>query len=68
MGALTDVSLPSTQTESEANLPLGIKYEDLGYGTSNGFATVGTNNGHNGTTAIDMLNNPDIIKDFSYRA
>ncbi|KAH7192857.1 Tannase/feruloyl esterase [Fusarium flagelliforme] len=45
-----------------------IKYEDLGYGTSNGFATMGTNNGHNGTTAVDMFNNPDIIKDFSYRS
>ncbi|CAG1996813.1 unnamed protein product [Fusarium graminearum] len=45
-----------------------IKYEDLGYGTSNGFATMGTNNGHNGTTAITMLNNLDVIKDFSYRS
>lgn len=48
--------------------PLGIKYEDLAYGTTHGFATMGTNNGHNGTTGITMLNNPDIIKDFSYRA
>ncbi|KAM0282411.1 hypothetical protein ACHAO9_010200 [Fusarium lateritium] len=46
----------------------GIKYEDLGYGTSHGFATMGTNGGHNGTTAITMLNNSDVIKDFSYRA
>ncbi|KAF5021030.1 hypothetical protein F66182_6961 [Fusarium sp. NRRL 66182] len=45
-----------------------IKYEDLAYGTANGFATMGTNNGHNGTTGITMLDNPDIIKDFSYRA
>ncbi|KAF7539243.1 hypothetical protein G7Z17_g12470 [Cylindrodendrum hubeiense] len=45
-----------------------IKYEDLAYGTANGFATMGTNNGHNGTTGITMLNNPDIIEDFSYRA
>ncbi|KAF5539469.1 feruloyl esterase b [Fusarium mexicanum] len=45
-----------------------IKYEDLAYGTTNGFATMGTNNGHNGTTGITMLNNPEIIKDFSYRA
>ncbi|KAI8712008.1 Carboxylic ester hydrolase [Fusarium sp. LHS14.1] len=27
-----------------------IKYEDLAYGTTHGFATMGTNNGHNGTT------------------
>ncbi|KAH7367852.1 feruloyl esterase B [Plectosphaerella cucumerina] len=45
-----------------------IKYEDLAYGTANGFATMGTNNGHNGTTAAAMLNNPDVIEDFSYRA
>lgn len=47
---------------------VGIKYEDLAYGTSHGFATMGTNNGHNGTTAVTMLHNPDIIEDFSYRA
>ncbi|KAM0324673.1 hypothetical protein ACHAQA_008065 [Verticillium albo-atrum] len=46
----------------------GIKYEDLAYGVANGFATMGTNNGHNGTTAVAMLNNPDIIEDFSHRA
>ncbi|KAM0277943.1 hypothetical protein ACHAQH_005487 [Verticillium albo-atrum] len=45
-----------------------IKYEDLAYGVANGFATMGTNNGHNGTTAVTMLNNPDIIEDFAYRA
>ncbi|EFX05333.1 feruloyl esterase [Grosmannia clavigera kw1407] len=46
----------------------GIKYEDLAYGTDHGFATMGTNNGHNGTTGITMLNNPDIVKDYSYRS
>lgn len=52
-----------------ANLVLtGVRYEDLGYLTQYGFAAVGTNNGHNGTTAITMLNNPDIIKDFADRA
>ncbi|KAM3537220.1 hypothetical protein ARSEF1564_009860 [Beauveria bassiana] len=44
-----------------------VKYKDLAYGAANRFALVGTNNGHNGTTAVDMLNNPDVIKDFSYR-
>lgn len=28
---------------------LGIKYEDLAYTSSNGFAAVGSNNGKNGT-------------------
>ncbi|KAG7131409.1 feruloyl esterase B-2 like protein [Verticillium longisporum] len=45
-----------------------IKYEDLAYGVANRFATMGTNNGHNSTTAVTMLNNPDIVEDFSYRA
>jgi hypothetical protein len=47
---------------------IGIKYEDLAYGTSQGFATVGSNNGHNGTTAIDMYHNPEVTKDFAWRA
>ena len=46
----------------------GIKYEDLAYGTAHGFATMGTNNGHNGTTGETFFNNRDIIEDFSYRA
>ncbi|RBQ93340.1 hypothetical protein VDGD_08954 [Verticillium dahliae] len=29
---------------------------------------MGTNNSHNGTTAVTMLNNPDSVEDFSYRA
>ncbi|KAM5349904.1 hypothetical protein ACJ41O_006409 [Fusarium nematophilum] len=45
-----------------------IKYEDLAYGTSHGFATMGTNNGHNGTSGATFLKNPDIIEDFAYRA
>lgn len=46
----------------------GIKYEDLAYGSSEGFATVGSNNGHNGTTAIAMLNNLDVTIDFAWRS
>ncbi|KAK5996263.1 putative feruloyl esterase B-2 [Cladobotryum mycophilum] len=45
-----------------------IKYEDLAYTTSNGFAAMGTNNGHNGTTGVTLLNNPDIVEDFAHRA
>ncbi|KAH8705459.1 Tannase/feruloyl esterase [Talaromyces proteolyticus] len=45
-----------------------IKYEDLAYGSSQGFATVGSNNGHNGTTAIAMLNNLDVTTDFAWRS
>ncbi len=46
----------------------GIKYPDLAYGSAHGFATLGTNNGHNGASARAMLNNEDVIIDYSYRA
>ncbi|KAM0421391.1 hypothetical protein ACHAPT_010745 [Fusarium lateritium] len=45
-----------------------IQYEDIEYASSLGFATVGTNNGHDGTTGQSFLNNPDVIEDFAYRA
>ncbi|KAF3894150.1 Carboxylic ester hydrolase [Trichophyton interdigitale] len=45
-----------------------IKYEDLAYGVKNGFAVVGSNNGHNGTTAVTMYHNYDVQIDFSWRA
>lgn len=45
-----------------------IQYEDIEYTASQGFATVGTNNGHDGMTGVSFLNNPDVIEDFAYRA
>ncbi|KAF6220895.1 hypothetical protein HO133_002575 [Letharia lupina] len=45
-----------------------IKYEDLAYTTQNNFASVGSNNGHNGTTAITMYHNPDVVTDFAWRS
>ncbi|CZT20544.1 related to feruloyl esterase B precursor [Ramularia collo-cygni] len=45
-----------------------IKYEDLAYGSSNGFVTAGANNGHNGTTLVTALENEDVLVDFSYRS
>ena len=47
---------------------VGVKYEDLAYGTHNRFASVGSNNGHNGTTAITMYHNPDVVTDFAWRS
>ncbi|KAL9592819.1 MAG: hypothetical protein Q9179_006339 [Wetmoreana sp. 5 TL-2023] len=47
---------------------LGIKYEDLAYGTQHGFASVGSNNGHNGTTVVTMYQNPDVVTDFAWRS
>ncbi|KAH7377484.1 tannase and feruloyl esterase [Cadophora sp. MPI-SDFR-AT-0126] len=45
-----------------------IQYEDIEYGASLGFATVGTNNGHDGMTGESFLNNADVVEDFAYRA
>ncbi|KAL7267199.1 hypothetical protein RUND412_010226, partial [Rhizina undulata] len=44
-----------------------IKYADVSYGTSLGFATVGTNNGHNGDTGAPFENNPSTLEDFARR-
>jgi feruloyl esterase len=44
------------------------QYEDIAYGTSLGFATIGANNGHNGTGGDAFLNNPDVVLDFSWRS
>ncbi|KAF8857679.1 hypothetical protein BDZ45DRAFT_652454 [Acephala macrosclerotiorum] len=45
-----------------------IRYPDLAYATGLGFATVGANNGHNGTGGSEFLNNEDVIEDFAYRS
>ncbi|THU97200.1 tannase and feruloyl esterase [Dendrothele bispora CBS 962.96] len=45
-----------------------IQFEDLAYGSALGFATVGTNNGHDGDTGAPFLNNPDVLADFAFRA
>ncbi|THU92543.1 tannase and feruloyl esterase [Dendrothele bispora CBS 962.96] len=39
-----------------------IQYEDLAYAAALGFATVGANNGHNGTSGAPFLNNPDVVE------
>lgn len=45
---------------------LGVKYEDIAYGVEHGFASMGTNNGHNGTTGVAFYHNPDILQDYAY--
>ncbi|KXH49825.1 tannase and feruloyl esterase [Colletotrichum simmondsii] len=45
-----------------------VQYEDLDYASSLGFASVATNNGHDGQTGLPFLNNEDVIEDFVYRA
>ena len=46
----------------------GVRYEDLAYTTQNGFVSVGSNKGHNGTTAITMYHNSDVITDYAWRS
>jgi feruloyl esterase len=45
-----------------------ISYSDLAYTAAQGFASVGTNNGHDGTSGEPFLNNSDVVEDFAYRA
>ncbi|KAF2254843.1 ferulic acid esterase [Trematosphaeria pertusa] len=45
-----------------------IDYPQMAYGASFGFATVGTNNGHNGSSAGAFFHQPEVLKDFSWRA
>ncbi|KAK5109572.1 hypothetical protein LTR62_006923 [Meristemomyces frigidus] len=45
-----------------------IQYTDIAYGTSLGFATVGANNGHNGTSGDAFYMNTEIVADFAYRS
>ncbi|THU95601.1 tannase and feruloyl esterase [Dendrothele bispora CBS 962.96] len=45
-----------------------IQYENVAYASALGFATVGVNNGHNGTSGGAFLNNPGVIEDFAYRS
>lgn len=45
-----------------------ISYGDIAYATSFGFAAVGANNGHNGTSGEPFLNSPGVVEDFAYRS
>ncbi|KAI5122861.1 hypothetical protein M0805_003154 [Coniferiporia weirii] len=45
-----------------------IDYDNLGYGTSFGFATIGTNNGHDGNTGVPFANNTEVLADFTSRS
>lgn len=45
-----------------------VKYNDLNYGARHGFATIGTNNGHDGGRGTPFLNNPGVVEDYVYRS
>lgn len=46
----------------------GIQYYDMAYASSFGFATVGANNGHNGTSGEPFYQHPEVLEDFAYRS
>jgi feruloyl esterase len=46
----------------------GIQYYDMAYTTGFGFATVGANNGHNGTSGEPFYHHPEVLEDFAYRS
>ncbi|KAF8518083.1 tannase and feruloyl esterase-domain-containing protein [Gautieria morchelliformis] len=45
-----------------------IDYLDLDYGSTLHFASVGSDNGHDGQDGRQFLNNPEVINDFAFRA
>ncbi|CBF85532.1 hypothetical protein AN1772.2 [Aspergillus nidulans FGSC A4] len=45
-----------------------IQYSDLDYASRLGFATVGANNGHNGTSGEPFYKAPEVLEDFVYRS
>ncbi|KAH7035994.1 Tannase/feruloyl esterase [Microdochium trichocladiopsis] len=45
-----------------------IKYDDLNYAAKNGFAAIGTNNGHNGNQGKSFYKNLEVWEDYVSRA
>ncbi|KAF2139272.1 uncharacterized protein K452DRAFT_275434 [Aplosporella prunicola CBS 121167] len=45
-----------------------VAYDDLAYAAGLGFAAVGANNGHNGTSGGAFYNNADVVEDFAWRS
>ncbi|KAJ7755306.1 tannase and feruloyl esterase [Mycena maculata] len=45
-----------------------IAYDELDYGSSMHFATVGTNNGHDGNDGRAFLGNDEVLNDFAHRS
>ncbi|KAE8151386.1 putative feruloyl esterase B-2 [Aspergillus avenaceus] len=45
-----------------------IQYYDMAYTSSLGFATVGANNGHNGTSGEPFYRHPEVVEDFVHRS
>lgn len=45
-----------------------IEYTDMAVGSAQHFATVGTNNGHDGDTGVFFFGHPEVIRDFAFRS
>ncbi|KIJ49214.1 hypothetical protein M422DRAFT_28181 [Sphaerobolus stellatus SS14] len=45
-----------------------IDYMNLDYGSLQHFATIGSDNGHDGSGGAPFLNQPEVINDFAFRA
>ncbi|CAI6334314.1 unnamed protein product [Periconia digitata] len=45
-----------------------IQYEDMDFASSLGFASVATNNGHDGMSGQPLFQNAGVVEDFVYRA
>ncbi|KAF3917225.1 Tannase [Dactylellina cionopaga] len=45
-----------------------IARNDLAYTSALGFAAIGTNNGHEGSSGKAFLNHPEVLRDFVYRS
>ncbi|KAJ7096073.1 tannase and feruloyl esterase [Mycena epipterygia] len=45
-----------------------IYYRELDYGSALHFATVGTNNGHDGNTGLPFFGNTEVLNDFAFRS
>ncbi|KAI3400618.1 hypothetical protein diail_2330 [Diaporthe ilicicola] len=72
-GVVAEIWLPQSwngRLVTTGNGGLGgcIDYSSIAYTVKNGFASVGTNNGHNGTSGIQFLNNTEVVVDFAWRA
>lgn len=47
---------------------VGIDYGNLDYGSSFHFATIASDNGHDGVSSRPFLNSPEVINDFAWRS
>ncbi|KAF3912556.1 hypothetical protein ABW20_dc0110683 [Dactylellina cionopaga] len=47
---------------------IGLSHSNLAFRSSQGFAALANNNGHDGNGGLAFYNNPEVVEDFVYRA